>query len=204
LQGCCGDIRPGLVRDGAFYRGTDDDVRALGARLAAEVSAILRRPMEQLQPARIRSELLTVELPFQTLPTRAALEARRDDPDIPGAWSRLLLAQPERLQPAIPFRIQMLVLGDGLALLAMEGEVVVEYGLWVKQRFGGKVLPIPYSNGMVGYVPVAHQIAEGGYEARDSVPYFGLPAPFAPSLEERIKASIDAAGRHLLDQGEQI
>lgn len=203
LQGCCGDIRPALVREDAFYRGTDDDVRVLGARLAAEVSAVLRRPMEQLQPCRIQAERSTVDLPFQRVPSLAELEARQDEPDISGAWSRMLLAQPERLKPTIPFHIQGLTLADGLALLAMDGEVVVEYGLWIKQRFDGKLMPLPYSNGMVGYVPVAHQVAEGGYEARDSCPYFGLPAPFAPSLEELIKASIDAVGRHLLEQGEQ-
>ena len=84
----------------------------------------------------------------------------------------------------------------------MDGEVVVEYGLWIKERYRGQVLPLGYSNGMVGYVPVAHQIHEGGYEARDSAPYFGLPAPFTPELEEVIKAAI-MSWRPGLTTGEQ-
>jgi glucosamine-6-phosphate deaminase len=80
----------------------------------------------------------------------------------------------------------LLNLAGDLSFLAMNGEAVVEYGLFVKRRFAGKVLPLPYSNGMIGYVPTARQIGEGGYEARESIFYFGLPAPFASSLEHKI------------------
>jgi hypothetical protein len=30
LQGCCGDIRPALIRDGRFYSGHDEDVHRIG------------------------------------------------------------------------------------------------------------------------------------------------------------------------------
>ena len=51
LQGCCGDIRPALVRDDQFYRGDAGDVRRLGAELADAISTVLNGPMEVCQPA---------------------------------------------------------------------------------------------------------------------------------------------------------
>jgi len=82
-------------------------------------------------------------------------------------------------------------LADGLSILALNAEPVVEYGLWTKRRFDGRVLPIGYSNGMIGYLPTASQVDEGGYEARDSAAYFGLPAPFGRSLEVEVKREIE-------------
>jgi hypothetical protein len=49
--------------------------------------------------------------------------------------------------------------------------------LYIKQLSQGGTLPLGYSNGMVGYVPTAAQIAEGGYEGDSSSVSFGLPAP---------------------------
>jgi hypothetical protein len=44
---------------------------------------------------------------------------------------------------------------------------------------------------MIGYVPTAQQLAEGGYEAEGSCPYFGLPGPFDPRIEGLIRRAID-------------
>ena len=68
----------------------------------------------------------------------------------------------------------------------------MEYGLFIKKQSGGSVLPLPYSNGMIGYVPTADQLSEGGYEASESTKFFGLPAPFDPSLERRIREAVAA------------
>jgi hypothetical protein len=52
------------------------------------------------------------------------------------------------------------------------------------------VLPVGYSNGMVGYVTTARQIEEGGYEPVESSRYYGLPAPFAPEIEPILESAI--------------
>ena len=90
---------------------------------------------------------------------------------------------PGRLRPWVPLEVTLLGLADCLSFLAINGEAVVDYGLFVKRRFAGTVIPLPYSNGMIGYVPTARQVGEGGYEAWESIFYFGLPAPFAPTAE---------------------
>jgi len=43
-----------------------------------------------------------------------------------------------------------------------------------------------YSNDVFGYIPSARVLKEGGYEADGSVVFYDLPAPFAPSVEEKI------------------
>ncbi len=190
LQGCCGDIRPALTRERDFYRGSDAEVRQLGVTLANEVLSVMNRPMKVLSSCRLDGRYTTVPLPFQELPTRADLKAKKRRPNLVGEWSRLLLREPERVQPSIPLEMSLQNIADGLSLLAINGEVVVDYGLLVKQRFGGRILPVPYSNGMIGYIPTARQVLEGGYEAKESTLYFGLPAPFAPGLESKIHDGI--------------
>jgi hypothetical protein len=190
LQGCCGDINPRMVRDGTFWFGGDEEVEWFGKQVAAAALAVLARPLPPLAPTTLAGRRVTVDLPFQRVPTVAELEARRREPGVTGEWCELLLRRPDLLRPAIPLELTRLDLADGLALLAMNAEVTVPYGRFVKELAGGTVLPLAYSDGMVGYVVTAEQVAEGGYEALSSTPYFGMPAPFAPAIEERVKGAI--------------
>ncbi|CAI6018289.1 hypothetical protein COHCIP112018_00199 [Cohnella sp. JJ-181] len=191
LQGCCGDVRPRMIREGEFYRGDLEDVRRHGDRLAEVVLSVLDRPMKMLASCPIVTRSADTVLPFATMPDLAELAAASAEPGMAGDWSRLLLGDPSRLAAGIRLRINAVRLAEGLTLVAMNGEMTVAYGLFLKKLAqGGEVLPLAYSNGMIGYVATAAQLAEGGYEARDSIYYFGLPAPFAPETEAKIQASV--------------
>jgi hypothetical protein len=190
LQGCCGDINPAVIRNGEFYRGGAAEIQAFGDSLAGAALEALSRPMTRLSPALLDIRRATVELPLQELPAREKLEALRGTPGVMGEWSETLLREPERLRETTPLELTLLQLADGLAFLAMDAEVTVPYGLFIKERFGGRVLPLPYSNGMIGYAVTARQLEEGGYEPEGSTPYFLLPAPFASDIEERIKDGV--------------
>lgn len=187
LQGCCGDIRPWLTEDGRFYRGGDAEVRRLGEELASRVIEVLESPMRELAPASLRSRRTKVSLPLQELPELSELKASCDRTDVIGEWAKILLEEPQRLQQSVPLELSILDLAQGLSLLTMGAELVVDYGLFLKERFAGEVLPLPYSNGMIGYMPTARQLGEGGYEADESTRYFVLPAPFAPEVESVIR-----------------
>ena len=190
LQGCCGDVRPRVIHDGQFARGDVAVVHQVGALLAQEVLRVLRQPLQPLAPVPLNARTAQVALAFQRLPLISELEAQRDQPGIVGEWSRLLLANPERLQRSIPLTLVALELAAGLTLLAMNAEPAVAYGLFAKAYSGGRVLPLGYSNGMIGYVMTAQQIIEGGYDPEGSCPYFGLPGPFAPSVEAQVLAAM--------------
>lgn len=191
LQGCCGDINPRLIRDGSFYQGGDHEVWELGAALAEAALATLRSDMTDVPPSVVSAVYTTVDLPLTAPPSPAQLAAQRGAPGRIGEWSRRLMDEPERMRHTIPLRISHVTLAEDLSLLCLAAEVTVPYGLFIKERFQRKVLPLPYSNGMLGYVVTAEQLAEGGYESDTSRYYFILPAPFSPDLEERIKRAID-------------
>lgn len=195
LQGCCGDVRPALVREGQFVNGTREDVEAFGRTLADEVLRVLNGPMDELASSLGAMKRAEIELPVDPVPDEQELKAAASKEGVYAEWARLLLDHPERRKPTVPLRLSLLQLADALALLAIDAEVVVEYGLAIKRLSRGRVLPLPYSNGMIGYLPTARQIDEGGYESRESLYFFGLPGPFAAEAErlvmERIAALIN-------------
>ncbi|GAA3402047.1 hypothetical protein ACFFNY_35315 [Paenibacillus hodogayensis] len=190
LQGCCGDIRPAVVRDGRYYAGSNLEVSRYGCELAATVLGVLVSRMEPLRFVPFECRSAQVRLPFLSQPSADELEKHRDKSDGLGTWSRMLLDHPDRNVPYELLWIGYIRLADGLAFLAMNGEVVVEYGLYTKRVFGGKVLPMGYSNGHTTYIPTAAQLKEGGFEAHDVFYASGRPSPYDLSIEQAIKEAI--------------
>jgi hypothetical protein len=103
-------------------------------------------------------------------------------------WSR---RQPEAASQLT--QMQALLLGDGLALLALPGEFFVETAAAIRSALAPKDLFIAcYANDYVGYIVPEHSYDEGGYEA-------GV-TPFAPEAEGIIRdASIGLLGEVMHD-----
>lgn len=181
LQGCCGDINPS-----GLSHSTIADVEREGETFAGVLSGIVTGSLEDLAPAPLGVRWTTTELPFEHVPTQDELRATVDADGVDGEWARALLTDPTRLRPSATFVAQRLDLGAEQGLLAMNGEVTVEYGFDIKAASGGRILPLGYSNGMIGYLPRAYQLPQGGYECDSSTRYYLLPSRFAPQLEERI------------------
>jgi len=196
LQGCCGDINPRVGNEQRTVRGTNGDVERIGEEFAGAVTGLLANgEARRLRPVPLAATHLDVDLPYATLPTVAELQAQANEPDVYGELARAMLDHPDWLAPSIPLHLQRLDVADGLSLLAMNGEIVVEYGLRIREAGGGATLPMGYANGMTGYVPTARIIAEGGYEAGEARPYFFLPAPFDPTVETVMNDAIDRITR---------
>lgn len=189
LQGCCGDLDPALTEGDRFVRGDDADLDRIGGALADAVSAVLEAGLEPAGELAVRTRTGTAELPLQP-PSLAMLANRRDEDGVWGDWARHLLAHPELIIEEIPLRLILLELTDGLALLGLDAEITVEYGLWLKNWSNGGVLPIPYTNGMIGYVVTADQVRQGGYEPDDSYPYVYRSGRFATRTEELVRSAI--------------
>ncbi|WP_206105452.1 hypothetical protein, partial [Paenibacillus thalictri] len=113
------------------------------------------------------------------------------DAEVLAGWSRFLLAEPERLQLPAVLELGAVELAQGFTLLTAGAELAGAYGAYVKSRYAGSVLPVGYSNGLLGYICTRDQLSEGGYEAADFIYYFGLPAPLASETEETVCAAID-------------
>jgi neutral ceramidase len=97
----------------------------------------------------------------------------------------LTLAEP--LAKPVLYPVQAIRFGKSLTLLALGGEVVVEYALQIKRAFPKeRMIVTGYSNDVMAYIPTAAMLKEGGYEPVTSMRYYGLPSPFAADVEERV------------------
>jgi len=197
LQGFCGDINPVGLDGELILEGYEAEVLRIGQELADVALRVLTSEtsgtsgtsgMTQLAPCAVTVAAVTIAAPVQAVPSIEELQAQTGEPWVTGDWSRKLLASPERLQAAMPLRLVCVTIAEHLRLLAANAEVVAEYALYLKSLADGNhVLPLGYTNGMIGYIPTAAQIAEGGYESFWSTPYFLLPSPFDPAVEQLVR-----------------
>jgi len=90
-----------------------------------------------------------------------------------------------------PFPVQAVQFGKDLTLVALGGEVVVDYVLRIKREFGSKgIIVAAYSNDVMSYIPSLRVLKEGGYEADQSMIYYGLPGPYDEQVEDRIMTTV--------------
>jgi hypothetical protein len=191
LQGCAGEINASITRDRPQRALGRSDVETVGAELAGDVLRILDGPLERIAVDQIRATVATADLPTEHVPTLEELAGMVREPGIRGTWARWMRDEPGRLVRGVPMDLIHLRLGDDLAFLTMPGEVTTPYGLVVKRQSNGNTLPLAYSNGLIGYVVTAAQLAEGGYEALESTLYYGQPSPWSPLVESTLMRVIE-------------
>ena len=91
------------------------------------------------------------------------------------------------LRSEYPYPIQAWKFGNGLTLVGLAGEVVVDYTLRLREELGTDGLWVAgYCNDVFAYVPSKRILEEGGYEPVESVIYYGQPSSFDPSIESVI------------------
>lgn len=186
LQLCGGDQNPNP-------RGTLEWAERHGRSLAAEVSRVLAGPLKPVRGP-VRAAWLTTELPFAPH-TRQDFEARLNDSNPHRVrHARLMLRAYDEKRPirGTSFPVQAVRFGRDLTLVALGGEVVVDYPLRLKQEYGTSepLIVAGYSNDVMCYIPSRRVLAEGGYEAADSMIYYGMPGPFTEEVEAIVLASV--------------
>jgi neutral ceramidase len=91
------------------------------------------------------------------------------------------------------YPIQVVRFGGDLTLIALAGEVVVDYAHRLKRELaGGNLWVAGYCNDVFGYVPSMRVLKEGGYEGGGAMRLTRLPGPFAASVEDRIVGKVHA------------
>jgi len=143
----------------------------------------------------IKAVLDTVTLDFAEPPGRRQLEEQAKSKDkYDRRHAEVLLEELERtgeIRKTYPYLVQVVRFGDDLTLVAMAGEVVVDYALRLKAEIADSAVWVAgYSNDVFGYVPSLRVLQEGGYESGGAMRYTDLPGPFAPSIEERIMGKL--------------
>jgi hypothetical protein len=183
MTGCGGDANP-------YPRGTIELARQHGEELAAAVEKVLAG---ELQPVRAPLKTTYEEFPvaFATPPNREELQAQLQSNDVyHRRWAKAMLDildRDGRLPTEHPYPLEVCQFGQDLTLVAMAGEVVVDYDLRLKKELGpSKLWVAAYCNDVFAYIPSLRVLQEGGYEGGGAMIYYGQPGPFAPSVEETI------------------
>lgn len=191
VTGCGADQNP-------QPRRTMELAQQHGRALANGVEAALIGPTKPIDGA-LHVALQEIELQFAEPPTRSELESQaKSNNKYDQRRAAALLEQLDEtgeIDTAYPYIAQTVNFGDDLLMIALAGEVVVDYSLRFKLEFrGSPVWVAGYSNDVFGYVPSLRVLQEGGYEGGGAMRYTTLPGRFAPDVEKRIVSGV----RHLV------
>ena len=173
-------------------RSTLDLARQHGSTLADEVEKVLAARMTPVSgPIRTAFRLTQLRFAarsrqdFETeLKSKVPAQARR-------AAIMLKALDAGKRVDRIDYPLQAVRFGHTLTMLALGGEVTVDYGLRTRREYSGEpLITAGYSNDVMCYIPSARVLREGGYEAVDSMFYYAQSGPFAEDVETRIFTAI--------------
>jgi neutral ceramidase len=185
VTGCAGDADPHPF-------GTLEMAREHGEELGEAVKLVLDHPTWMTSLAgSLRTAFTETTIRFGGPTDRASYERLLNDPN--SGRKKHAKRMIETLDQGRPIRteypyysVHAVRLGDQLTLLALSGEVVVDYAIRLQKELGGEGRTLwvaAYANDVVGYIPSVRVLKEGGYEGGEA--YFGStwPLPFAEDVE---------------------
>jgi len=186
IQGCGADANP-------QPRGTIELAVQHGRALADAVDRALGGAVEVAGP--LRTAFTSVSLDYAPAPDAEAWRRRLEDENVyVRRHAQMMLdviARDGRTIAAEAAPLHVLRLGS-LCMVALSGEVVVDYAIAIKRKYGGGTWVAAYTDSVFGYVPSARVLREGGYEGGEAMMYFGRPGPFADTVETTVLNGIDA------------
>lgn len=169
-------------------RGKTEYAQQHGVELAEAVGKALGGAMVEAKPP-LKSAYRSIDLAF-ALHTREQFEEEAKSEDrFRASRAREMLAAYDAGRPvrSTPYPVQAIRFGKEFTLLALGGEVVVDYSHRVKRHFNSeKLIVAGYSNDVMCYIPSYRILKEGGYEGLTSMIYYGQPGPFAADVEDRV------------------
>jgi len=192
VTGCAGDADPHPF-------GTLDMAKEHGQELGAAVKLALDRPLYMTAlSGPLRSAFGEVTIRFGGPTDRASYEKIRDTA-IAGRKQhavRMLEAidQGKPIRSEYPYAVQAFALGDQLTMVALSGEVVVDYAIRLQKELGGErnLWVAAYANDVVGYIPSVRVLKEGGYEGGESFYGSTFPTPLADDIESIVVSAAHA------------
>ena len=181
LAGCGGDQNP-QPRIGHELAARH------GKTLADEVRRVLTGKLQPVPPA-IRTGYEDVKLDLVRQDRAVFEEEAKCKDQFRRRRAETVLAAIDAGRPIwqVPEPVQVVGLGDKLAIVALGGEPVVDYSLRLKREYPrANLIVAGYSNDVMCYIPSRRVLKEGGYEAVDSMIYCGYPGPFVEGVEETL------------------
>lgn len=192
LMGCGGDQNPDP-------RGTVALATKYGKELADAVQQTINTKMTKLGPS-VRTSFVKTNLQFQPFDVAKYQKDIAGDNKYFHRRAKLMLEAYNKGWDVskLPYPVQAVKFGNDFTIVALSGEVVSDYSLRTKKMLAGKnVYVAGYCNEVTCYIPSKRVLKEGGYEADESMVYYGMPGPFADDVEERIFNGIQEALKKL-------
>ena len=184
--GCAGDANPN-PRPGLEF------ARQNGRTIANALDSVLTNALSPVE-GKLVCRTKAIELPLAALPTRAEWETQAKLTNYIGSFARLNLARldrGEKLATKVPYLVQTWIFGDGLAMVFLPGEVVVDYSLRLKREFDASRLWVnAYANDVPCYIPSERILKEGGYEGGGAMVFYDKPTRFAAGVENLIVGAV--------------
>jgi neutral ceramidase len=190
---CAGDQNPeprGMVAQAEQY----------GTELAAAIERVLKGEMMELNPELTTSykEIeLALDEPY-TLDELKQIEA--DAPEWQQRWATHYIKKiemGEKFSKEYPYYpVQSWQIGDQI-LIALGGEVVVDYAIKLKNAWGNDLFIAAYANDVMAYIPSERVLQEGGYEGNTSMRAYGHPAVWATGIESAIVQEVELQLKNL-------
>jgi hypothetical protein len=184
--GCGGDQNPYPREEPRSLEYSLQHGRALANAVEA---AIICNPRPVRGP--IRAAIEQTMLEFAAPPSQEQLEQqKKSENKYERRHAEALLnelQQTGKIRTTYPYLIQVVGFGNDLTMVALAGEVVVDYSLRLKAELAGSPVWVAgYCNDVFGYIPSLRILNEGGYEGGGAMLYTPLPGPFAPSVEKQV------------------
>ena len=186
--GCGADMNP-------EPRGKLEHCKQHGRAVADELNRLLAGELRPVAPA-LACRSTDVDLPLDELPSIDAWReaaARNDSYGRRAKHFLRLMEQGRPLPSSISYPISVWSFGDDLAMVFLAGEVVVDFSLHISREFDpDRTWITAYANDMPCYIPSKRILREGGYEADQSMIYYGQPTRLAPQTEDIVLQTIGA------------
>lgn len=159
-----------------------------GKELAAAVERVLEEEMNKI-PSNLITSYSEVVLPLEKAPTIEELTTYISNSTVPyqTRWAERYLNKlkaGEKLIDSYPYPVQVWSIGN-LPLVSLGGELLIEYGIKIKQMLGENTFVYGYSNDVMNYVPSSLVLKQGGYEG-EAHRVYGLPSKWQVGVESRI------------------
>lgn len=187
FAGCGADQNP-------IPRRTVELARHYGRQLATAVDQVLlTTEMKSASPV-LNCQYNEIALPYDRLPTVEELRIQAESKSIYESLraNQLLegIEAGKPLQPSYPYPVSFWRIGNDLNLVALGGEVVVDYALRIKNQSRQSTFVAGYSHDVMAYIPSQRVLKEGGYEGVGAMVYYGLPSIWSDSVEENIVTEV--------------
>jgi hypothetical protein len=185
VTGCAGDADPHPF-------GKVEMAREHGEELGEAVKFVLDHPSWLSSVSGpLRSAYTETTLHFGGPTDRASYEKLLNDPNT--GRKRHAQQMIEAIDQGKPIRteyphysVHAFALGDQVTMVALSGEVVVDYAIRLQKELGGEGRTLwvaAYANDVLGYIPSVRVLKEGGYEGGEAFYGSTWPVPFADDVE---------------------